>query len=149
MQAERGRLQQRLDQGQVRAPANGLVVKIHQLAGEHCKADHALVSLLEEGSLQVLLYMPQKASTLLAVGADVNLILDPYPEPLTATVVRLGDQYEPAPEHLKRHYREGQKLLTVYLQPRDEAVRWMALRVGGVVKLPYRLVPLGKGPVDD
>lgn len=149
LEAERGRLQDRLDQGQVRAPTNGLVVKVHHFAGEHCKADDALLSLLEEGSLEVLLYMSQKVSTLLAKGAEVSLILDPYPEPLMATVVRLGDQYEPAPEHLKRHYREGQKLLTVHLKPQDEAVRWMALRVGGVVKLPYRLIPFGPGAVDD
>lgn len=149
LEAEQGRLQDRLDQGQVRAPTNGLVVKIRHFAGEHCKADEPLLSLLEEGSLEVLLYMPQKASTLLAAGAEVSLVLDPYSEPLMATVVRLGDQYEPAPEHLKRHYREGQKLLTVRLQPRDEAARWMALRVGGVVKLPYGRLPLGGGAVDD
>lgn len=149
LEAERARLQERLDQGQVRAPTNGLVVKIHHFAGEHCKADEPILSLLEEGSLEVLLYLPQKASTLLATGAEVSLIVDPYPEPLTATVIRLGDQYEPAPEHLKRHYREGQKLLTVRLQPQGEAARWMALRVGGVVKLPHGRIPLGASAADD
>lgn len=149
IEAERTRLQQRLDQGQMRAPINGLVVQIRHFAGEHCKVDDTLLSLLEEGSLEVMLYMPQQASTVLSAGAEVGLVLEPYPEPLMATVTRLGDQYEPAPEHLKRYYSEGQKLLTVHLKPRDEAVHWMALRVGGVVKIPYRLIPFRKGPISD
>lgn len=137
LDAERGRIQERLDQGQVRAPANGLVIKILRFSGERCKSGEPIVLLLEEGSLQVVLYMPQDASTLLAPDYEVHLTLEPYPDTLRCRVQRLGDQFEPAPEHLKRHYREGQRLLPVYLEPSAEVTRWMALRIGGVVKLPY------------
>lgn len=137
LQAERSRIQERLDKGQVRTPASGLVVKVLHFPGERCKAGEPIVSMLEEGSLEVVLYMPQDSSGVLAAGEEVKVSLDPYPEPLTCRVLRLGDQFEPAPEHIKRHYREGQRLLPVYLQPSSEASRWMALRVGGVVKLPY------------
>jgi multidrug resistance efflux pump len=137
LQADRARIQERLDQGQVRAPANGLVVKVRHFTGEHCKPGEPIVSLLEEGSLEVVLYLPQDSSTILAQDAEVKLVLDPYPEPLTCRVQRLGDEFEPAPEHLKRHYREGQRLLPVHLRPGDESARWMALRLGGIVKLTY------------
>jgi HlyD family secretion protein len=137
LQGEVSRVQDRLDAGQVRAPANGLVVKVLRFAGERCKQGEPIVSLLEEGSLRVVLYMPQRSSTLLAPGYEVKLTLDPYPQPLPCHVQRLGDQFEPAPEHIKRHYREGQRLLPVHLQPSKEATQWMALRVGGVVKLSY------------
>jgi hypothetical protein len=104
------------------------------------------VSLLEEGSLQVVLYMPQDSSTILGPGQEVKLTLDPYPEPLMCRVHRLGDQFEPAPEQIKRHYFEGQRMLPVYLEPGSEATRWMALRIGGVVRLPYlRARPFGGG----
>jgi multidrug resistance efflux pump len=138
LQAERVRLQEQLDQGQIRASTNGLVVKLHRFAGERCKSAEPLLALLEEGSLQVVLYLPQGASGALAVDGKVNLVVEPYPERLSGTVTRLGDAYEAAPEHLKRYYAEGQKLLPVIIQPKDEWMRWMALRVGGVVKLPYR-----------
>jgi multidrug resistance efflux pump len=138
LQAERARLQERLDQGQVRASTNGLVIKTHRFAGENCKTAEPLLSLLEDGSLQVVLYLPQAASTSLAVDGKVHLVVEPYPERLQCTVKRLGDEYEPAPEHLKRYYSAGQKLIPVILQPGDEWSRWMALRVGGVVKLPYQ-----------
>jgi HlyD family secretion protein len=121
------------------------VVKIHRLPGEHCPVSEPVLSILEEGSLQVVLYLPQGASTLLAVGETADLDVEPYPQPLACAVVRLGDRYEPAPEHIKRHYRADQKLLPVYLQPQDAHVQWMALRVGGVVRLPYGVPRLWGG----
>jgi multidrug resistance efflux pump len=137
LQGERLRLQERLAQGELRAPANGLVVKIHRFAGEHCKVGEAVVSLLEEGSLEVVLYLSQQSSTELAVGQDVSVVLEPYTEPLTCTTVRLGERFEAAPEHIKRHYAADQKLLPVYLQPNEDAATRVGLRVGGVVKLAY------------
>jgi multidrug resistance efflux pump len=136
LQAERARLQEQLDQGQVRAPTGGTILKIERTVGEHCKIGQPLLNLLEEGSLRVVLYLPQQASNLLEVGQEVPLVLDPYPEPFVCVVGRLGDRFESAPEQLKRHFDEGQKLLPVELQPKEEMTRWMALRVGGVVKLP-------------
>jgi membrane fusion protein, multidrug efflux system len=136
LQAERSRLQERLVQGEVRAPTNGIVLKHLRQAGESCKANQPIVSLLDEGSLEVVLYMHQDDSAAFAPGAGLNVQFDPYDKALHCTVVRLGDQFEQAPEHIKRYYREGEKLLPVYLQPSVDDERWMALRVNGVVKLP-------------
>jgi HlyD family secretion protein len=138
LQYERTRLQERLDQGEIRAPANGLVVKHIRLAGERCKAGEPLLSFLEEGSLRVVLYLPQSASDRFTIDSEVNVVMDPYPDKLRCAVTRVGDEYETAPEQIKRQYSEGQKLLPVVLRPDDEWERWMALRPGGVVKLPYR-----------
>jgi multidrug resistance efflux pump len=132
--AERVRLEQQLAQGRICAPSNGVVVKITRFAGEHCLPSEPLLALLEEGSLQVVLYLPQKSSAALAVGDELKLRLEPYPEPLTCTLVQLGERYESAPESIKRHYAAGQQLLPAYFEPRPESARWMALRVGGVVK---------------
>ncbi|MFL5240775.1 MAG: HlyD family secretion protein [Gemmataceae bacterium] len=137
LQADRVRLQERLDQGMIRAPTNGLVVKIQHFSGEVCKVTEPFITFLEEDSLRITLYVPQRAATAMQGDAEVSLILDPYQEPLECTVARLGDEFEPAPEHLKRYYSEGEKLLPIILYPKDECARWVALRVGGVVKLPY------------
>jgi multidrug resistance efflux pump len=139
--AERARLQERLDQGQVRSPANGRVVTFRSLPGEYYKAGDTLLTVLEEGSLEIVLYLPQDLFTSVAVGDELPLTLDPYPEPLPCRVRRLGDQLEPAPESLKRYYREGQRLLPVYLAPTETSARWAALRVGGTVKLPGLRIP--------
>jgi multidrug resistance efflux pump len=144
LHAERTRIQERLDEGEIRAPTNGLVVKVNRFAGESCKRGEPFIGFLEDDSLQVILYVPQKAADSLALDKDVSVTVDPYRDPLEGKVVRIGDEFEPAPEHLKRYYSEGQKLLPVILQPNDECARWMALRVGGVVKLPFRWSPFAE-----
>lgn len=148
LEAERTRLLERMQSGLVRASANGVVVKVLHLAGERCRVGDPIISLLDEGSLHVVLYMPQEYSESLEPIEDVNLVLDPYPDPFVCRVERLGARFEPAPEAIKRHYREGQRLLPVYLDPQSGSERWMALRVGEVVKLPYSLFGHGKGRSD-
>jgi multidrug resistance efflux pump len=137
LQAERARLQERLAQGELRAPANGQVAKIHRFAGEHCKVGEPVLSLIAEGSMEVVLYMPQKISKLLKVGQEVSVDLDPYPESVTCTTQRLGDRFEPAPEHLKRYYSTDQKLLPIHLRLDQNGNPHVDLRIGETVKLPY------------
>ena len=102
----------------------------------HARAGDVLISFLEEGSLQIVLYVPQPKSASFQPGNALDMVLDPYPERLQGTISRLGDQMEPAPEQIKRYYAAGQKLLPVHVQPCPEAQRWMAFRVESVVKLP-------------
>lgn len=137
LQAERSRVLERLQRGLVRAPANGLVVKVLHVPGEHCKPGEPILTLLDEGSLRIVLYMPQEFSETLHGGQEVRLAMDPYPELLVGQVERIGSQFESAPEQIKRHYREGQRLLPVYITPQKGAEHWMAFRIGEVVKLPY------------
>jgi multidrug resistance efflux pump len=134
--AERARVAEEMERGRVVAPCNGLVVRLHRLAGEACRAGEAVVSFLEEGSLQVVLYMPQKRGDALAVGDAVRVAVEPYAGTLEGTVGRVGDRFEPAPESIRRHYYAGERLLPVVVRPAPEAARWMALRVDSVVKLP-------------
>jgi multidrug resistance efflux pump len=138
VQAEKARLKEQLDSGQVRAPANGIVVRSYRFAGEYCKPDEPMLTLLEEGSVQVVLYMPQNASNLLAVGDTVDLNVIPFWQPARCKVVRLGNQYEAAPTNLARYYWADEKLLPIYLRPDNEAASWRVLRLGEVVQLPYR-----------
>jgi multidrug resistance efflux pump len=136
--AEKARAREMIDEGEIRAPVNGVVVRTHHFAGESCKPDEPLLTILEEGSLEVVLYMPQSAENLLAVGAEVDLDVLPYARPARCRVVRIGGQYVPAPPNLERYYWGKDKLLPVYLQPGDEAGGWRGLPLDEVVQLPYR-----------
>ena len=51
---------------------------------------------------------------------------------------------EPAPEQLKRHYAEGQRLVPVYVRPGEDAERWLGLRVGATARLPYSWTTLSR-----
>jgi multidrug resistance efflux pump len=136
LQAERDRLQELLDAGELRAPTNGVVTKLRRFPGEQCKTGEAVLTVLQEGSLEVVLYVQQGASKDHKLGDELNLQVEPNDSALTCVVSRLGDQMEPAPESIKRHYAEGQRLLPVLLKPKDESSSWAALRVGSTVKLP-------------
>jgi multidrug resistance efflux pump len=144
LHAERVRVQEQMEQGEIRAPANGIVLKIAHFTGERCKAGDLLVTLLEESSLEVVLYVPQQAGDLFPEGTTVDLQVEPLSRPLSGTVVRSGETLEPAPEHLKRHYSEGQRLLPVYVRPGDNAERWLGLRVGATARLPYSWTTLSR-----
>jgi multidrug resistance efflux pump len=137
LHGEIARARERLDQGQVCSPVNGLLVKRHCSVGERLHGLDPVFSILEEGSLEVVMYLPQSISTRFGVGDRLFLEVDPYHGRLPGTVVRLGEQYETAPESIARHYRKDQQLLPVHVSPDTEFDRWMALRVGGVAKLPF------------
>jgi len=113
-----------------------VVIKVFHAVGERVRATEPIVAVLEEGSLRVVLYVPQASSQALAVGQDVDVFCDPYAQAVPCKVIRLADRFEVAPEHLKRHYAVGHHLLPVYAQPAPETARWLALRNGGTVKLP-------------
>lgn len=135
LRARKERLQRRIDDLTIRAPTAGLVTKFHRFPGEFCKAGEPLLTLLEEGSLEIVLYVPQKSSRSLDMGAQTDILVDPYAQAVRCTVVRLGQEYEPAPDQIASRYRKNEKLLPVHLRPDGEAARWMALRVGEVAKL--------------
>jgi multidrug resistance efflux pump len=135
--SERARVEQEMARGRILAPCHGLVVKMHRLSGELCRAGEPVLSFLEEGSLQVVLYMPQKHTAGWKPQDEVDVQLEPYDSPLSCSVVRLGDRFEEAPASIKRHYFADERLLPFFMQPKPDAARWFALRLGGVVKLPH------------
>ena len=87
-----------------------------------------------------MLYLPQDAANLYAIGDKIDVIVSPYPTPIECTAVRLGDVLTSAPPHLQRYYGNDENLLPVYLRPQKEQMQWIALRIGGLVKLPFGAV---------
>src|SRR5205807_7248749 len=78
LKAERSRLEQYLSKGRLLAPSNGLVVKLHRFSGEHARSGDTLISFLEEGSLQVVLFVSQRQSDSFEIGNILEMALEPY-----------------------------------------------------------------------
>jgi membrane fusion protein (multidrug efflux system) len=144
-QAELAIIQERLDQSRVFAPVSGVVVKLKHFTGEHCQPDLPLLEILEQGSVRVVLYMPQDASALLKVDDEADLVVEPYAQRGRCKVVRVGDRFEHPPTNIERQYWTKEKLLPVYLEPSDGMASWMVLRPNAVVKLPYKKLDLIAG----
>ncbi len=134
LQTELARLRELLTMGEVKAPANGLVLRRHRYTGEHAPVTNPLLTLVEEGSLEIVLYCRQHAVGNIEEGDVLKVVVEPEPDPIRCRVARIGDQYEAAPAHIQRNYYARENLLPVYLKP---LVSHPRLKIGATVKLPY------------
>ncbi len=138
LQSELTRLRGKIEQGQLRSPVNGRVMRMRRFTGEYSDTSEPLLDVLEDNSLEVVLYLPQAQANRLEPGTQVNVRVVPSAALLPCTVHRLGDQFLAPPENLERHFRAHQRLLPVYLRPEHDRVETSALRLGSEVRLPRR-----------
>lgn len=139
LQAEINRLRQQIEQGQIRAPAGGLVIRSEHFAGERLDPAAPAVQLLEQDSLEVVLYLRQSQADALRAGQRVQVLVEPGATAIECLVRRISDQFTTAPKAIERHYLQDEHLLSVHLEPCEKAARDQ-LRLGGVVRLPRDFV---------
>ena len=132
LQAEHQRLLQQLDEGSIIAPTNGIVVRRHRFTGEFVPHSEPILTLVEEGSQEIVLYLRQPSSKSLAIGDKVSIVVESLHEPLECFVKRIGQEFVSAPDSIKRYYRENEQLLPVYLQP----IGRLVVSLGATIKLP-------------
>lgn len=136
LQTELARLRQEIQQGEVCAPANGTVVKLHRYAGEYAEPVDTVLEIVEDSSLRPVLYVPQDRVSGFPEGAHVDIQIEPG-RTLACQVERVGDRMEPAPLNIQPYYRKDVKLLPVILQHLPEA-HSSGLVLNSEVKLPRR-----------
>lgn len=141
--AELERARQAAEQQQVLSPVDGVVLEVRRRAGEQAhlegedEDDDYALALLERGSLQAVLYVPQSAAPrLYEPGRKLRIEMEPHDDPLECTVVRQGDAWVPPPPSISRHYYHNQTLLPVYLEFDRRQISSVDPRPNEVVKLP-------------
>ena len=137
--AEILRLRKRLELGQLTAPCDGRITQRFCLTGEATSPSVPVVEILKNNSVEAVLYVPQKHTDEYRPGDKVEVILDPYPDPMECVVDRIGESYEPAPKNIARFYSHQQFLLPVHLKPDTASQRWMALRLNGTIRKEFDL----------
>jgi multidrug resistance efflux pump len=147
LQGQIARVRERLQEGEIHSPVDGVVVERRAFAGEYAAEGNVILSVLEDGSTEVVLYMPQDAAVHLAQGDEVEVLIQPRRQAVSCKVVRVGHLFEVPPPHLERYYFTRQKLLPVHLQPRESRIGEDELRVGEVATLPYELSPYLPEPI--
>lgn len=135
---EVARLRQRLSEGSVTSPVDGIVIKQHRDEGERVRSPETLFSLVAADSMQIELFVPQKMAATIRVGDDLQLNLEPYSSSVECEVVRIGDRFVAAPPHLEKFYRLKAALLPVYLIPKAGLWETPRIPLGSVAKLPHR-----------
>ena len=135
-QASIERLRQRLEEGTVRAPMAGRVLKVHRHGGEYVEPARPLVELLADDSLEITLLVPQDQSAAYCVGQQIEVEVQPLANRLACQVKRVGDAFCEPPAQIEARYRHGQPLLPVHLKPLDATDPARPLRLGGEVRQP-------------
>ncbi|MFT5304130.1 MAG: multidrug resistance efflux pump [Mariniblastus sp.] len=148
-QSRIARLRERIDQGQIKSPVSGRISKRSLLTGESARLGETVIEVLEDNSVEAVLYVPQKLVAEFVVGHEIEIMLEPQERPIRCVVSRFGDRFEPAPTSIQRYYQVNQPLLPVYLKPCADAQQSQDLRIGGVVKRPYEYKKAIESMVDD
>lgn len=128
---EIGYLRKIIEDGEVKSPANGVVVKKSHNFGEQVEYGKPVFQILEETSKNVIMYIPQNQSDKFVVGLQMDLIIVPDKK-VVGTVTKVGEKYELAPEQVKRFYKAGQHLLPVHFKIDDN----QEVKYGAVVRMP-------------
>jgi hypothetical protein len=136
LQAELLRTRETIRQGEIRAPATGRVVRTHRFVGEYADQTTPIAELFVEGSMELVIYLPQSAARDYPVGRNVTLHVNSIETTVACQVERVAMQMRKAPESLKRYYRSSESLLPVFLRIKDSKSMPSWLALGSEVRLP-------------
>ena len=135
-QAEIRRLRERQLQGTLRAPSGGTVMSISRHAGERVRQEDPFIELLQDGSIELVIFVQQDQASTFAVGQTIDAVVAPLDQQLSCEVVRIGDRYEKPVYQIQSHYRRAENLLPVHLRPLTDLSSETPLRLGSVVRIP-------------
>jgi len=134
---EISRLRARIDQGNLRSPVNGTVLRRYRPTGECIQSNDILFSVLEESSLEVELFLPQQLSDRYKPGDTIHLRIEPFNELVPCEVVSIGAEHRCPPENIEVFYRSHVKLLPIRVKPSAAFSGDKRLSVGAIAKLPH------------
>lgn len=144
LKSELSRVRDSLEQEKVRSPVNGRVTKWHVRAGEFASKTDELFSVVEQGSLHVQMYLPQRSVDRFSVGDPVELQIAPLSERVLCSVDRVGDELQAPPDEIQRHYSPDEKLLPVHLVPKNTSLQRIGVPVGAQVRLASDWFSIGR-----
>ncbi len=135
IQAELKEVESLIQASQIVAPVDGRIVKRNCHAGEYVDLQQPVVELLQTGSIEAVVYLPQQQANLLTVGDTIQLVVTPLAVEQTFRVERISPELVPPPQSLRANYRAFKGLVRVRAVPVDSASdlsRW----IGAELALP-------------
>src|SRR3990172_5658699 len=136
LQSEIARCQEALEKGRIKSAVSGMVIKRECLAGDYAHQRDPVLSLVEEGTVEIALYVPQTAARKFALGDVLKVKVRPRADYISCKVVRIGQRFQPAPKSIERYYLSNEQLLPVYLRPETTSPEHVDLCLGGVAVVP-------------
>lgn len=129
---ERQRLEDKIAEGDIQSPVTGIVSAINHHAGEHV-SNEEIFNIVENNSTKlVLFYSP--STRVPKVGEEVDVWSPSLNRTVQASVVAVSRDAALPPDQIKRNYSTDEKLIKVYLQPKDVDIDTFV--VGSTIKRP-------------
>lgn len=86
----------------IRSPEAGTILRKHVHSGEVIKPGATLYTLLKQGELEVVVYVPVTALNQVQIGQKTDVFVDAYPEhTFSGTVTRIASQAEFTPKNVQ------------------------------------------------
>ena len=124
-----------LAQCEIQSPVDGVIVDNYVVVGEYCRVSDTIVSIPDQSSIEIQLFLNQKYSNMLNPGDTIDILCEPFDQPIPCQVTRIDAWLQSAPKSIEKHYRKNESLLPIYLTPVNEEDK-KKLKLGQVVKLP-------------
>jgi hypothetical protein len=98
-------------------------------------AGSVLLEILEDGSLEGVIYLTQQQAGTFVKGEAVVVSSGPLGT-VPCHVHRFGERYITIPDHLQRHYCESEQVLPMYVRFESDLSRDDRARFGCEIELP-------------
>lgn len=129
---EKKRLEEKITEGEITSPVSGIVSSITHHAGERVAGDE-IFNIVENDSMKLVLYY-NPAARVPQVGEEVDVWSPSLNRTVKTTVTALSRDTISPPDQIKRNYSADDKLIRVYLQPKDADINLFI--VGSTIKRP-------------
>lgn len=121
MQSELAEVQSLLDASRIVAPVAGRIIKRNCHAGEYVDPSQPMIELLQAGSVEGIVYLPQHRAKVLKAGDTIALVVVPMGKRQVFRVERISPELSPPPRALQSSYRAFRGLARVHAVPIDES----------------------------
>lgn len=129
---EKKRLEEKIAEGEITSPVTGIVSSITHHAGERITGDE-IFNIVEDNSTKLVLYY-NPAARVPQIGEEVDVWGPSLNKTVKTRVVALSRDTAAPPDQIKRNYSADDKLIKVYLQPKDADINTFI--VGSTIKRP-------------
>ncbi len=117
IQSELADIESLVDASRIVAPVAGRIIKRKCNAGEYVDPSQPVVELLQAGSVEGVVYLPQHSASLLKVDDTIELIVVPLGAKQAFRVHRISPELAAPPQALRASYRAFKGLVRVHVVP--------------------------------
>ncbi|MEZ6117516.1 MAG: HlyD family efflux transporter periplasmic adaptor subunit [Pirellulaceae bacterium] len=123
---------------QIRSPVTGIICQTHCEVGEFLANGQCIAEVLQEGSLEAVVYLPQERASKLREGEIIHLDVATIDRRLPFRVDRFSVRTTAPPIALQSRYRANRKTVPVFAKPLQTASKSpvTAPWIGSEVALP-------------